>query len=233
MHDVTLVVVSPLKGVNLPNGNIMLTQKFVDGMALYRKLWKGPIRLFCEPADRPSNNLDNVEVGAADFQTQCADLTDDVLRLSLPSRSLVLSSVGEQFNRVSRICREMGLPCVYITEYSLRTRLQIIEEYRRNFPRRTWAKLRQVQQELAQRKAIANSAGVQCNGLPTYQTYKGISPNPHLFFDSRIEEEMLANRSSIERRISQMKSAKKIRLLFSGRLDLMKGVNDLPIVADR
>jgi colanic acid/amylovoran biosynthesis glycosyltransferase len=43
---------------------------------------------------------------------------------------------------------------------------------------------------------------------------------------------MLANRSSIERRISQMKSAKRIRLLFSGRLDLMKGVNDLPILAD-
>src|SRR5438132_9180518 len=118
MTDIVLVVISPLKGFTLPSGKIMLTEKFVDGMKLYRELWDGPILHICEPANHPSGNLDNIEVPArnSDFDTICAPLTDDMLRASIPKRSLVLTSVGENFNSVSAICKELGVPCVYVTE---------------------------------------------------------------------------------------------------------------------
>jgi colanic acid/amylovoran biosynthesis glycosyltransferase len=123
-------------------------------------------------------------------------------------------------------------PCeFYVSEYTLKTRLQIVDEAKKPLIRSAWSKLRQVQQELAQRKAIRNSAGIQSNGLPTYDAYHHLNESPHLYFDGRVEESMLATEEAIDRRFAEMKTGGKIRLLFSGRLDPMKGVRDLPIVA--
>lgn len=233
MTDTTLVVVSPLRGFLRPNGKIILTKKFIEGMNLYRGLWDGPILHLCEPADRESNNLDNIEIDrfSPSFRTLCAPIDDDLLRSVLPADSLVVASVGEHFNSVSSVCKEIGISCVYITEYSLRTRHQIISEYQRGVVHGAWQKLRQVQQEIAQRKAISIADGVQCNGLPTYRAYKHLSPNPHLFFDTRTEVEMLATRDQIEKRSFDLEMGRKLRLVFSGRLTLMKGVDDLLDVA--
>src|SRR5260370_38150016 len=93
-------VVSALKGVPRPNRKILLTRKFVDGMALYRELWKGPVTLACEPAQEASDNLDNLEIDldAAPFNTVCEELSDDRLARLLMPNTLVLTSVGEQYN---------------------------------------------------------------------------------------------------------------------------------------
>jgi colanic acid/amylovoran biosynthesis glycosyltransferase len=234
LEDVTLVIVSPLRGFVRPSGKIVLTQKFVDGVTLFRGLWKGPILHLCEPASQPGDNLDNIEVAAQTpvFDTYCEDLSDKRLRAILPRRSLLLASVGEHFNSLSRLCREISIPCVYVTEYSLKTRKQIAREYQRSDLHGIWARLRQTQQEIAQRRAISVASAVQCNGLPTYSAYKGINPSPHLFFDNRIELSMLTTDGQISQRLAQLRQDRKLRLVFSGRLNLMKGVDDLPIVAE-
>ena len=61
MDNINLVV-SALKALRRPNKKLLLTQKFIDGMALYRELRKKPVTLVCEPTDEAGNNLDNVEV---------------------------------------------------------------------------------------------------------------------------------------------------------------------------
>jgi colanic acid/amylovoran biosynthesis glycosyltransferase len=233
MNDTTLVVVSPLKGVPLSSGTIVLTQKFADGMKLYREFWGGPILHLCEPGAL-SDSLDNIEVPIknAEFDTICSPLSPRYLKSVLPQRSIVLASVGEQFNSISAICREIDVPCVYITEYNLKTRLQIVSEYQRNALRGAWSSLRQVQQEIAQRKAISLASGTQCNGLPTFCAYKSINANAHLFFDSRTDSAMLANHEQITRRSFDRRQGKKLQLAFSGRLNLMKGVDDLILVAE-
>lgn len=234
MTDITLVVVSPLKGFILPSGNVVLTQKFVDGMKLYRELWDGPVLHLCEPAKAASDSLDNIEVPlkTPDFDTLCAPLSDEYLRTVLPKRSIVLASVGEQFNSISALCREMNVPCVYVTEYNLKTRHQIVAEYQRNALHGAWGKFRQSQQEAAQRKAISLASAIQCNGLPTYSAYQNLNPNSHLFFDSRVDSSMLATKDQIAHKSFDIHQGKKLRLTFSGRLNLMKGVDDLLIVAE-
>src|SRR5450432_4056911 len=182
MTDITLVVISPLRGFLQPNGNIILTEKFVDGLKLYRELWSGPVLHLCEPAASLSNNLDNIEVAmkTPEFDTLCAPMSDDYLRSALPRNSLVLVAVGEQFNNVGAVCRTLNIPCVYVTEYNLKTRYQIISEFQRSAIHGAWQKLRQAQQELAQRKAISLASGVQCNGLPTYGAYRKLNAHAHL-----------------------------------------------------
>jgi colanic acid/amylovoran biosynthesis glycosyltransferase len=229
----SLVIISPLKGLLRPGGNIVLTEKFIVGLKLYRELWGGPVSHLCEPTDRESHNLDNQETAlkTPEFNTVCHTFSERFFREAIPKDSLAVASAGEKFNSVSRICKEIGVPCVYVTEYSLRTRHQIIDEYRRSRLHGAWQKLRQVQQELAQRKAISLAAGVQCNGLPTFNAYKGLNSSPHLFFDNRTESSMLATEDQVKKRCFEYHQGHKLRLTFSGRLTLMKGVDDLLLVA--
>ena len=129
MDNINLIVVSPLKAVRRPNKKLLLTQKFVDGMALYRELWKGPVTLVCGPTDEAGNNLDNVEVDieTAPFRAVCQDYSRAKFASLLRKKAIVLAAVGERRNGISRICKRTHVPCVYITEFSLRTRLDIIK----------------------------------------------------------------------------------------------------------
>jgi colanic acid/amylovoran biosynthesis glycosyltransferase len=233
VEGINLIVVSPLKAVLRPNRKILLTRKFVDGMALYRELWKGPIIHVCEPAQEASDNLDNIEVDldTATFRTVCEKLSDDRLARLFAPRSLVLASIGERFNTVSRLSQEAGIPCVYITECSLPTRLQIVKEYQRTPLHGWWRCWRETKQERAHVRAISLANAVQCNGTPTYNAYRSLTPRPHLFFDTRIEEAMLATPAQISARSARFSRDRKLRLVFSGRLQLIKGVDHLPLVA--
>jgi colanic acid/amylovoran biosynthesis glycosyltransferase len=231
--DKTLVLISPLGGFRLPNGNLILTKKFVDGLKLNRELWDGPILHICAPGVRPGDSLDNIEVPATtpEFNTVCDKISRTTLDRAIPENSVVLSTVGEGFNFIGSYCRKRRIPCVYLTEYNLKTRRQILDEIQPNPLRRTVRKLRETIQEARQRSAISASDAVQCNGLPTYKAYKEISKSPLLFFDSRIEEEMIASDDDLLGKIARRNQVYKINLVFSGRLNVMKGVDDLPKLA--
>jgi glycosyltransferase involved in cell wall biosynthesis len=234
MDDAALVVISPLNGFVLGNGKILLTKKFVDGMMAYCDLWKVELIHVCEPASQAGDNLDNTEVDKSnsEFRTYCIELSEERLKAILPRRSVVLASVGEHFNSISRICQEANIPCVYVTEYNLRTRTEIANEYQRSKLHGAWSKLRQLQQEFRQRKALSLASGVQCNGLPTFEAYKSLTPSSLLYFDSRIDEQMLATDDQILSKVNRRYQADPIRLVFSGRINRIKGVDDLPIVAE-
>jgi glycosyltransferase involved in cell wall biosynthesis len=231
VQAVNLVVVSPLKYVQRGNNRILLTRKFLDGMALYKEYWKGPLTLLCEPSDRASDNLDNCEVDLdrAPFRLIPADLRSDAHAQPLPPQSLVLAAI--QFTRCSRWAREAGVPCVYVTEYSLRTRLQIVGEERPPVAKKVWRSWRELRLESAQRKALSLADGVQCNGIPTYNEYRSLTDRPLLFFDTRVEASQLATPVQVLQRWGRFIRDRKLRLVFSGRLHPMKGVQHLPVIA--
>ena len=233
MQNVNLIVMSPLKAVRRPNEKVLLTRKFVDGMALYRELWKGPTTLLCEPSEIESDNLDNIEISIehGPFKTICKPFSDSGLSKLLSGPSVVMTGGGKVLSFVNAVCRRANVPCVYVTEYSLKTRLQIVKAERQSLLRRAVRSLRQIQQEVALRRAISLADGVQCNGTPTYSAYKSLTPRPLLFFDTRANEDMLTTPERISARSANLME-RPIHLVFSGRLKLMKGVNHLPLVAD-
>jgi colanic acid/amylovoran biosynthesis glycosyltransferase len=128
MDNINLVV-SALKALRRPNKKLLLTQKFIDGMALYRELRKKPVTLVCGPTDEAGNNLDNVEVDieTAPFRVVCQDYSSAKIASLLRKKAVVLLAIRERRNGISRICNRTHVPCVYITKFSLRTRLDIIK----------------------------------------------------------------------------------------------------------
>jgi glycosyltransferase involved in cell wall biosynthesis len=118
-----------------------------------------------------------------------------------------------------------------LAEYSLKTRKQIVATNTKNPLLRLRRNLWQHSQERKQRRSIALASGVQCNGTPTYEAYRKISPNPLLFFDTRVTERMTATEAEIVKRYTNRDIDRPLRLLFSGRLIKMKGADHLLKVA--
>ena len=181
-------------------------------MCRYQNLWDGEVINFCEPSDAPSNNLDNIEIGLdSPFKTICRPYSDEGLKKILTPTTLVLATEGHQHLSVSAVCRAAGAKCIYVTEYSLATRLQIVREYQKTPLHGLWSGRWHRKLEKRQVKAIRLADGVQCNGTPTYDAYKHLTASSLLFFDTRSEPEMIPNEP-------RLKGAQPlIRLVFSGR----------------
>ncbi len=234
MNPLKLVLLPSLKVKKVSNHQIIITQKFIDGVIEYQKYWSGSIVVFVEEDDALNNNLDNILINLNElpFKIEIINLESLRNRPELHENSIFLISTDFRQNQISKICKQHNIPCIYITEYSLNTRIQIINATTKNPILRLRRYAWEVSQELKQRKAIAIANGVQCNGVPTYQSYQKINPNPCLYFDTRISEDMIISNANLTARTSECLSKKPLRLMFSGRLINIKGADHLIPVAE-
>lgn len=225
-----LLVLPSLQGVRKNDGRIVVTQKFVDGMAKYAEQWDGPVKAILEPARAASNNLDNkcVVPAALPFGLELMSFRDRRLTAEIAESAVVLGGADYRQNHLAELCRRTGTPFVCTTEYTLATREQIIatEEWNplRRWRRAWWER----SQERANVKSVRAAAGVQCNGLPTYQAYRSLNPHTLLYFDTRTTADMMPNEEQMETRLARLLQGEPLRLVFSGRLIAMKGADHLP-----
>jgi glycosyltransferase involved in cell wall biosynthesis len=219
--------------MNLPDGKVLLTRKLLEAVEKFQNLWPGTITVMMEETTEETDNIDkkiftrnelpfNLKIASFD------QLTADHFR---NQTSLVLATLGYRQNHISKICRSAGVPCIYVSEYTLKTRKQIIAVNTKNplllLRRNLWEQ----SQEQKQREAIQLAEGLQCNGTPTYEVYRTINPDPMLFYDTRISEDMLPTHKELEKRTCSLDENKPLRLVFSGRLNKMKGADHLLLVA--
>jgi len=231
----TLAILSGLQVERGSDGRVVITQKFIDGICEYQKYWRGRILVFMEERQTPTNNLDRIshEIGNLPFELKLVDFLSIQEDADFQSASLVLASAGYKTNHISEACRVYGVPCVYVTEYSLKTRMQVIDATTKNPLLRLRRYLWEASQELKQRRAISIASGVQCNGTPTHKAYQGSNSSPLLYFDSRVTKDMLATEATLAQRTTHCSNGAPLRLLFSGRLIEMKGADHLILTAQR
>ncbi len=220
-------------GIGQP-GKVRLTGKFLSGMQSYVDLWDGPITLLAEPDEAPgTDNLDDVWIDqdALPYEVVIARFDTSKARETMLSADLVMGGTDHRLNGVAELCTRAGVPYVLVTEYSLHTRYQVIDAdnppFWRRWRRRAWAR----GQERANEASARHSAGVQCNGTPTYEAYKDLNANTLLYFDSRVHADMIPSKESLVERPSKWTPEQPLRLAFSGRLNAMKGADHLVKVA--
>jgi glycosyltransferase involved in cell wall biosynthesis len=228
-----LLLTNPLTAVPTAGGKVIVTDKLVSGIDAITRAWSDPVTVVLEPALQATNNLDNIEVDPGELP-----FVLKVMRFDAPDfkREVLASCVVSPFashrqNHIAALCRRAGVPYVYVAEYSLRTRFQIIRVERNNPLRRARGYWWEVNQERKQRKIVRAAAGVQCNGTPAYQAYRSINPRPFLYFDARIEPAMIPSDQELGARMASLRQGKPLRLVFSGRLIKLKGADHLPRVA--
>jgi colanic acid/amylovoran biosynthesis glycosyltransferase len=230
-----LVVVPGLGGVQLQNGKYIATGKFLSGMAEFAREWAGRLEAWLPKVERVSDNLDNVEVDAAELSFGLKVYSAERIQAAdIAHVDIVLANLDSEALQLAFLCNRHNVPVVFWTESGLRTRLQWARYSRRDSPLRFLRlALYEIALERKIRRAIRVSHGIQCNGTPTVRDYGPLTRSHLLFFDSRSQLAGMIPAEKLEHRLARMSSRTALHLAFSGRLIDIKGVMDLPRIAER
>lgn len=218
------------------DGGFLLDKKFVSGMAHFKALWKGPIRcaLFIDPNARPPF-AQRFNASALPFSVSAQNDDGPPLPTLIEGAALVLAT-GEAANAVEigRECRKRTIPCVYIVENTLSTRVAIaLLERQQSWLRRLKTAAWHVFTEPARRRTLRQATGIQANGAPAARAYGPLNPETITFFDTRTTAASLPSSEALEARLAGLPTQRPLRLVFSGRLVAIKGVDHLPRVMSR
>jgi glycosyltransferase involved in cell wall biosynthesis len=232
-----LILLPSLKARVGPNGGLVLTQKYLDGAAAYARSWPGKVTSLLRSSNSCSWDMDAVEIEPGNYSrdghaVEVFPKDRRELAARLASAALVFPFLAPNEWETLAICQSLQVPVVFGTEYSALTERQIIDSETRNpmlrWRRKRWA----AQAEQIRLKMLHLAAGVQCSGTPTYDVYCQHNENALLFFDSRVPLADILSEEEVILKSEAVKASKPLRLIFGGRLIAMKGVLDLPEVAD-
>jgi len=212
------------------DGTVVMSNKTLRGLQEYARHWPGTVRALFQPVEAAPPGIDDVHVAPAEqsFDLRVVPFSEPLLAEEIGAASVVMGGIGYGFTDLADLCANLDVACVYVTELTLRTRKQIVASTCRNpllrLRRSIWAS----GQERRNVAALRRASGIQCNGTPTYKCYRALGPETMLFFDNRLSEALLAS----ERDILERPNSEELRLVFSGRLTRIKGVDHLPAVAE-
>ena len=231
--DLHLTIVQALPAKKLPNNQVLLTRKLMEATEKFQELWQGSITVMMEETQQDSYQIDRKEykLNELPFKLEIIDFAKIKPTNFKNKTSLVLATLSCQQNHISQVCLEANVPCIYISEYTLQTRKQIVAVEEAQPIKRLWRSRWEERQERKQLEGIQKADGLQCNGTPTYDVYQKLCPKTLLFFDTRITEDMLVTFSELDQRTAYLRENKPLRLVFSGRLNKMKGADHLLDVA--
>lgn len=231
---VELVVISSAPAAS-EGQNIFLDRKFYEGMSYYAKVWDGPVRaLLFDTGERFPFGGD-FKKDELPFEVTMKPQGALVQPGDLPQSGLVLcAGDNHQFLDMHKICAERETKLVFLIEYTIESRLRIVQLSRgRSWVKKLYSMLWNLRQERRRRRAFKSADGIQANGYPAYSAYRRANPNTILFLDSRIGEDILVTVPEMEARRVRLHSEAPMRLMYSGRLELLKGAQDLIPVARR
>ncbi len=228
-----LIILPSLEAAPGPNGGLILTKKFLSGVAHYAKYWPGRVTTLVREEASRTSDMDHIEIFPETYplalERRPTDPHAEAARLS--RAAVILAFLSPEEARLAALCRRLRVLLVYSSEYSRRTEFQII---RATTPSRLRRLRKYVWTWNAERKRLAAlrlAAGVQCSGTPTHEIYSRVNASALLFFDNRVPAERVLSEVELETKIARLLESAPLRLVFGGRLIAMKGVLDLPRLA--
>lgn len=229
----TLAVI-PGGGASFAEGRVLLDRKALAGLTLYAKLWPGKVHCLYRATD-PSRMTyaEWCDIASLPFDLTALPADGDSVAIAgaVGNAAVVLASADDH--------RDLALAdmlpnqrIVYIIEYTLRTRLDILRlddtSVLQRFKSAGWLLLT----ERKRRRALASASGVAANGAPAYRAYSPLNNQTLLFFDTRLASADFIGSSGAQAKAAHVSSGHPLTLVYSGRLEAMKGADHLvPIAA--
>lgn len=222
----------------LEHGLLRIDRKFHLGMQAYVEKIRAPL-LTIHPETSPGTAImDAIEVPCSELPYRVMTVKVDRAGRPLPSEILRLR---EQISRSRlvyvgglgspEIARALGVPYILVLEYDLQTQITVTTTQVTSLPRRAiraarcaWAYATTSVPEMRRAHSL------HCNGYPIYDATRSYNANSLLYLDSRMSTDMIIPREQLAARLAT-RARRALRLLFSGRYERMKGVDDAVRVA--
>jgi len=230
MASLLVISSAPAK---LNNGKVTLDIKFVEGMRLYTDTWEGPVACMLEASDKTFPFSKSYELDLLPFKVVLIPENQIVQASDITNYDIVLSS-GDNYKHLhlGDICHKTRQKLIFIIEYIIETRIQtIFLDRSKSLPKKIYSTLWTLNQERRRRRAFQLADGIQANGYPAFDAYKTKNQNSIMYLDNRIGKKLLATTDEIESRHQQLMSGARLKLIHSGRLEPMKGSQDLIPIA--
>ncbi|MFN4191479.1 MAG: glycosyltransferase [Tabrizicola sp.] len=206
--------------------------KFVEGMRVQQSLWPGRITVALRRAVPSIPFGRDYSRDELPFDLVLLDPDEALTGRHLAGFDLIYAG-GDDF-------RCLGLPDIlhpgqklaYAIEYTQETRLQIMDLDRsRSLLGRLRGRFWLRQQEKRRVRAFRRATALQSNGYPAYDQYAPLCADTLLYLDGRMTPDLFATEAEMTAREVWRAAGGPLRLIFSGRLEPMKGAQDLLPVA--
>lgn len=229
-----LLIIAPAPVIEEGAGRLRLDIKFVDGMRIHVAQWNGPVTCVLKrgATDIPFGATYNLK--DLNFELEIISGDAPITVDSLMANDLIFA--GADMHDVLHLAapnnRPAGTKLIYSVEYDLKTRMQIASlDKSRGVLRTLRTKIWLINQERRRRHAFRNCDGIQANGYPAFTAYGPLNKQSMLYLDSRMDSTAMATLDEQATRATYLRSDSPLRLVHSGRLEPMKGGQDLiPVV---
>lgn len=222
----------------LENGVFKVDRKFHVGMQMYAEKIRAP--LVTVHPELPSGGImmDTIEVPCATLGYQAMTVKVDAAVRPLPhemprlrdqiaaSQLVYGGSLG-----TPQIAQEVGAPYILILEYDLLTQIVFTTTQVSSVVRRASRAARAVwHYATVGIPEMRRAHSLHCNGYPIYEATQKYNKRALLYLDSRMSRDMIISDEELATRLAS-RARRPLRLLFSGRYERMKGVDDAAKVA--
>lgn len=228
-----LLMLAPAPVIERPDGSIRLDAKFVEGMRLHASLWQGRIDCILRRGVEAIPFGVEVERSRLSYGVRTLGSLETLGAERLAGYDLAVVS-GDLHSdlHLGAAPRVSATKIVYVVEYTLGTRLRVVLLDRgRSLPSKLWSIAWNLRQEIRRRRAFRRADGLQANGYPAYEAYRRLNPNTLFYLDGRMTPALLATDAEMTSRARRLLSGAPLRLFHSGRLEPMKGAQDLIPIA--
>lgn len=210
---------------------LLLDKKFHEGMQVYCKAWGGPVKCILREADESRIPFGEFfEVGDLPYAVNIVTPDHKLTRDDMQSADVIMCGVDS--DKGLHIPDLTDAKLVYTIENIIQTRRLIISLDRQlNLPRKLVRIARLFPQEWRRRRAMQRADGLQANGFPAFEDYRGLNANAMMYLDNRIKADLFVTDQEMAARAKHIQDGGQLRIVHSGRLETLKGSQDLIPIA--
>ena len=227
-----LLMIAPAPVLRTGTG-YTLDKKFITGMALHCRLWQG--KMDCLLREGAQNIPFGAQAYTPDmpFGLKVLGQHEAITHAHLDGYDVIYCGIDSADNLpIIDIALPRRPRIVATIEYTLRTRLQAAWlDNRQSMTKRLRTMLWLLRQEPQRRRFIRQADGLQTNGYPAYESYRRLNAHTLLYLDNRMTSDLFATQAERDARASRVAAGAPLRLVYSGRLEPMKGAQDLIPIA--
>ena len=223
----SLIVISPAPA-SIINGKTFLDKKFVEGMQAYAARWDGSVKCLLRFGRDVFPYGDFFELGELNFEIMDLQNETDLQSRLDTKTDIFLASADDEAVFDFNFLRSGATNVCYVIEYTPEIRYSILRmENKKCVIRKIYSFLWIARKERLRRIAFRHALAIQANGYPAYEFYKELNKNTIMYLDSRIKEHLLASEYEMNARDLRLKNKEKLNIVYSGRLERMKGAQDI------